>query len=445
MYKNNYKTHTRKLRQLKFLSKKLQQVMAAPNHFLSAGIEGMIRKIKNLIAELQGFVAGAELRKVVGATAVVLGFTLSQGTNAQTTFTTNVQNPFGLTGGTEYFSNAAVADFDNDGDKDFITGEWYGRFYYFQNTGTVSAPNFAAPVMNPFGLTNTADTAYHTITVADLDNDGDKDLMVGSYIGAHMYYQNVGTATAPSFTTPVANPFGLADVYYLSAPTFVDYDNDGDWDVVTGEYPSNLQFFQNTGTASLPAFASPVQNMGGITATGTIVAHPTFGDLDNDGDLDLMVGDKAGKTFYYQSTGTAAVPAFAAPLTNPYGLTTVTKVSMPKFVNFDNDSDLDLLIADYDGNFNYFQNVTTPTGLNPVHVKSNVLVVYPNPATDFISVKGQASEFIASVEVMDVTGRVVASQKGNKPVNVKDLAAGMYTVKITSESGTFEMTQIQKQ
>jgi hypothetical protein len=445
MYKNNYKTHTRKLRQLKFLSKKLQQALTASNYFISTQVEGMIRRLKQLIAELQKFVPGVELRKVVGATAVVLGTTLSNGADAQTTFTTNVQNPFSLPSAPAYFSNAAVADFDNDGDKDFITGEFYGTFHYFQNTGTATAPSFAAPVLNPFGLTNTADTAYHTISVADLDNDGDKDLMVGSYLGNHMYYQNVGTASAPTFTAPVANPFGLVGVYYLSAPTFVDFDTDGDWDIVTGEYASNLQFFQNTGTASAPAFASPVQNMGGVTATGTIVAHPTFGDLDSDGDMDLMVGDRSGKTIYFQNTGTASAPAFGAAQTNPFGLTNVTKVSMPSFVNLDGDSDLDMLITDYDGNFNYFQNVTTPLGLNPIHVKSNMLVVYPNPASEYISVKGSGSEFVASVEISDITGRVVLEQNGNKPVYVKDLAEGIYNVKITHENGSFEVKRFEKQ
>lgn len=442
MNKNSYKTHTRKLRQLKFLSKKLQKALSANSY--SGTLEDLIRKVKRMVMELQQFIAGAELRKAVGAAALVLGFSIGQNTDAQTTFTANVQNPFSLNGASSYFSNPAVADLDNDGDKDFVTGSWYGDFYYFQNNGTSAAPSFAMPVINPFGLAKTADTSYHFVAIADLDNDGDKDLMIGSFMGDLLYYQNTGSATVPAFGAPQMNPFGLTSVYYAAAPAFADYDNDGDQDLIVGEYYGNLQFFQNTGTASAPAFAAPVMNLGGFTATNTF-AHPAMADLDGDGDLDLLVGEKNGAVQYYQNTGTASTPAFAPAQANPFGLAAVYKVAMPTFLNIDNDSDWDVMDVDYYGNFNYFQNVTAPLGIHNAQAETSFLTVYPNPTAEFISVKGNGSETVAMIEVIDVKGCLVASQTGNAAMNVKDLAAGVYTVKITDEKGNVEMKQIQKQ
>jgi hypothetical protein len=409
---------------------------------VSGEVEKLILKVKRLVIELQNVFAAWQLKKVLGPVCLFLGLSFSNNASAQTTFSTVVQNPFGLPSATAYFSNAAVADFDNDGDKDFITGEFYGDFYYFQNTGTVNAPAFATPLLNSNGLAKTADTSYHFVSVADLDNDGDQDLVTGNVLGGIMYYQNTGTASSPTFAAPVQNPFGLISVYYLAAPTFVDYDNDGDFDLVVGEYYGNLQYFQNTGTASAPAFAAPVQNPGGITAVNTF-AHPNFADLDNDGDLDLIVGEKYGALQYFQNTGTASVPAWGPIQNNPFGLTTVYNVSMPSFVNFDNDGDQDLLVTDYNGNFNYFQNVTAPLSVKNLSGKTE-LVLYPNPATEIVYLKGREVQNIISVEVYDVNGRTVLSQQSNQSLFVKDLAEGIYTVKIVHVNGGFEVTKLTK-
>jgi hypothetical protein len=437
---NNYTSHKRKLRQLKSLSKRLQSSLHDAS--VSGEVEKLIQKVKRLVNELQKVFAAWQLKKVLGPACLFLGLSFSNNSSAQVTFASVVQNPFGLPAAPQYFSNAAVADFDNDGDKDFITGEFYGNFFYFQNTGTASAPAFAAPLMNSNGLAKTTDTSYHFVTVADLDNDGDKDLMTGHVTGALMYYQNTGSATAPTFAAPVQNPFGLTSVYFLAAPTFVDYDNDGDMDLVVGEYYGNLQYFQNTGTVSSPAFAAPVQNPGGITAV-TDFAHPNFADLDNDGDKDLIVGESGGAHRYFQNTGTASAPVWGPIQTNPFGLTTVNLASMPSFVNFDNDGDWDLLTTDYDGNFNYFQNTTTPLSVKNLSGQTE-LVLYPNPATEVVYLKGREVQNVATVEVFDVNGRMVISQEGNQPLVVKELAEGFYTAKIVHVNGGFEVVKFSK-
>jgi hypothetical protein len=436
---NNYTNHKRKLRQLKYLSKRLKNSLSDAS--LPGEVEGLIRKVKRLVNELQNVFADWQLKKVLGPVCLFLGLSFSNKASAQT-FAPVVQNPFSLPSATSYFSNAAVADFDNDGDKDFISGSFYGDFFYFQNTGTVSSPVFAAPLMNSNGLAKTTDTSYHFVSVADLDNDGDKDLITGHGSGAIMYYQNTGTVSSPSFAAPVQNPFGLTSVYYLAAPTFVDYDNDGDWDLVVGEYNGNLQYFRNTGTVSSPAFAAPVMNPGGITAVNTF-AHPNFSDLDNDGDKDLIVGEKYGALQYFQNTGTASVPVWGAVQTNPFGLTSVNKISMPSFVNLDNDGDWDLLVSDYDGNFNYFQNTMTPLSVKNLTGQTQ-LVLYPNPATETVYLKGREVQNIASVEVFDATGRSVMSQQGNQSLNVKELAEGIYSAKITHVNGGFEVLKFTK-
>ena len=84
---------------------------------------------------------------------------------------------------------------------DLLVGEYYGNMQYFKNSGTKTAPMFDAPAANPFGLSA---TKYYAFTAfADLDNDGDMDLLVGEYYGAMQYFKNtspgVGLSETPAF------------------------------------------------------------------------------------------------------------------------------------------------------------------------------------------------------------------------------------------------------
>jgi hypothetical protein len=128
--------------------------------------------------------------------------------------------------------------------------------------------------------------------------------------------------TDPIFSAPVTNPFGLTNTGSNVAPTFADIDGDGDLDAFVGNTSDGIQFFRNTGTTSAPSFAAPVTNPFGLTNVG-FYAKPTLADIDHDGDLDAFVGDYYGNTQFYRNTGTASAPSFAAPVTNSFGLTDV--------------------------------------------------------------------------------------------------------------------------
>jgi cysteine-rich repeat protein len=142
-------------------------------------------------------------------------------------------------------SSPTFADLDGDGDLDAFIGERYGNTIYFANTGSSAAPAFAASSANPFGLTDVG--SYSSPTFADLDGDGDLDAFIGNGAGNTIYFANTGTSTAPAFAALSANPFGLADVGYDSSPTFADLDGDGDRDAFIGNSAGNTFYFENTG------------------------------------------------------------------------------------------------------------------------------------------------------------------------------------------------------
>ena len=337
--------------------KKLQRLLAEGKNHRKQDI--LQRRLARLFKKLTGLQRALKLGKAT--VALTAGILLFQPDAAQAQVITFRSANFGLTD-IGFGSTAAFVDLDGDGDLDMMTGDFYGNFHYFENTGTAPAPVYAAAQTNPFGLTG---VAYYSVPAfADLDGDGDLDMMVGNSYGSFFYYENTGTASAPVYVAPITNPFGLTALY-RSIPAFADLDNDGDLDMMVGNRYGNFYYFQNTGTASAPAYAAPLNNPFGLSDIG-INAAPAFADLDNDGDLDMISGSQVSSFYYFENTGTAAAPVFAAVQTNPFGLSDGGKYSVPVFVDIDNDGDLDLMAGDLYGNFHYFRN--TGTAAAPAYV-----------------------------------------------------------------------------
>ncbi|MBN1524146.1 MAG: VCBS repeat-containing protein [Spirochaetales bacterium] len=297
------------------------------------------------------------------------------------------------------------ADIDNDGDLDVFIGNFDGITRYFQNTGNAAEPAFAAAVTNPFGL---ADVGFRAFPVfADIDNDGDLDAFIGNNGGNTYYFQNTGNAAEPAFAAAVTNPFGLTDVGDCATSDFVDIDNDGDLDAFIGNFDGITSYFQNTGNASAPAFAAAVTNPFGLTDVGAY-AYPVFADMDNDGDVDAYIhSDSFLSTnyFYFQNTGTAAEPAFAAAVTNPFDLPAIGDFTSPVFADIDNDGDLDLFIGDYFGNTQYFQNTGSAAEPSFAEAAANPFGLY--------SAHRYASPFFGDIDNDGVMDAFIGAEYGN--------------------------------
>jgi len=263
----------------------------------------------------------------------------------------------------------AFADIDGDGDRDAFVGEGNGSTIFFENTGTVTAPAFSAPATNPFGLANVGLVASPEF--ADIDDDGDRDVFMGSAL-AILFFENNGTASTPTYAAPLTNPFGLMDVGFFSAPGVVpglaDIDGDGDLDIfVVGADDDGTAwvFFENTGTASAPSFAAPLFRPFGLVVVGF---DSNFADIDADGDFDAFIGNGGGGTSFLENAGTPSAPVFMAPVTHPFGLVDVGNGASPTLVDIDADVDLDAFIGNSDGNTIFFENAgttTTPSFIPP--------------------------------------------------------------------------------
>ena len=188
--KNKY--YSRQQRQLKYVVKKLNILLQETEGNLKTEINKLTSKIKFLVSKLNGVLSGNRMKKILGAVAIFIGISFTNTANAQW-FASPIQDPFNLTDGDNLVNSPEFADIDNDGDLDYLSAEYtynysyYGGggyslgFHFQENIGSVTNPNFANPIINPFGLINYNPTnlsaIYQFHKFIDMDNDGDFDIL----------------------------------------------------------------------------------------------------------------------------------------------------------------------------------------------------------------------------------------------------------------------------
>ncbi len=245
-------------------------------------------------------------------------------------------------GGVTYVNHCGIAlvDIDSDGDQDLFMGGWsVGEIQFFENQGSVAVPNMVLIDSDWNGIRHPLSRP----TFADIDGDGDYDFFVGGQNGYIEFVENTGTPSEPSWGSVdttwmdirvLRHNDPLLTLHY-SAPAFADIDADGDLDLFVGRYnPGDITMFENTGTPSIPVF--------GVTNTPYAGLHvgeastPAFGDIDADGDLDLLVGDVDGTVTMFKNTGDAANAIWGVTNANYNGID-VGSWSTPVFANINPD------------------------------------------------------------------------------------------------------------
>ena len=234
------------------------------------------------------------------------------------------------------FPAAYFVDVDFDGKKDLLVApnaknvsENEKSIWKYKNTGTQSSANFVfetkAFLQQDMIEHGTASVPF----LVDIDNDGLKDLFVSNFYAYKptlnkesriAYYKNIGTSIDPNFTLIDSDFLNLSTLNYgfKISPSFGDLDNDGKIDIFLGLENGTLVFYKNNSSSSSLIFAPPVlnytDNLGAVISAGQY-ATPQLFDLDNDGKLDLIIGKKTGELMYYKNIGSLSTPQFQ--LTNP--------------------------------------------------------------------------------------------------------------------------------
>ncbi len=233
-------------------------------------------------------------------------------------------------------------DYDGDGDQDLIVGvgDWTdygwdnafdaegrwtrgplrGFIYLLANDGNGDRPSYAAPRRLEAGGEIIEQFGMPSPNFADFDGDGDHDLLCGEFLDGFTYYENVGSRAEPNYSagSRLKNSSGEIRMHLqMITPTAIDWDGDGDFDLIVGDEDGRVALVEHTGNVvdGIPQFNSPryFRQQADTLKFGALVT-PVSVDWDEDGDEDLICGNTAGELGFFENFDGGDPPRWAAPV-----------------------------------------------------------------------------------------------------------------------------------
>ena len=245
------------------------------------------------------------------------------------------------------YASPTLGDTDGDVDLDLLIGNSSGQMLWRQNRGDASQPSWLdAPLLRDSGGTVIDVGSYAAPSLADLDADGDLDIVVGDSGGRLDYIRNDGDALTASWVPTGELSYaggGLIDVGSYATPFAVDVDGDGDLDLLVGDSGGQVRLLRNVGDASNPSFTNEgdLAREGGGTIDVGSYSRPALYDSDGNGTLDmLLVGSSSGTLTHFGNRASGGLSL--VDTAGRYDGIDVGSYAAPALADIDNDGDADL-------------------------------------------------------------------------------------------------------
>ncbi len=368
-------------------------------------------------------------------------------------------------------------DIDHNGTQDLLVGNW-GQYdssqyigsilhsYYsssisvFKNTGTLNFPMFEQ-TQNDLG--NLRQFGFKGLfpATADIDNDGDIDIIAGQSDGTLIYLENTaGQGNPMQFNTPQMIYQGI-DVGDYSAPQFFDIDKDGKMDLLIGNRAGKIAFYKNTGTVLNPVFELVTNQLGGVDVRDYNLSYfgystPNF-CIKNDTTY-LFVGSENGKIVQYKNidnnlNGTFTLveeQMFFVRDNNRFPINEGLRTSIA-VMDINNDGFPEILVGNFAGGLTYYSGMQAPSvfiGINEVKTEPKILI-YPNPCSDIVNIEFSDGFSPNKMNIYDIFGKAVKHInviQGTQSITlqISDLPCGVYAILCSDMNGKSAVIKIIK-
>lgn len=330
----------------------------------------------------------------------------------------------------------------------YLYSTYHSQIALYKNTGTMAKPAFTLITKDFAGLSSLKTSGAYP-AFADLDGDGDTDMLSGTAGGNIMYFEN----TAASGNPP---EMVLRDTVYQGihpgkycTPQLIDLDRDGLTDLITGKQNGKISFYRNTGTLQNPQFTLITDFLGEVNVTNTSTSFygysvPCFFE-DSTGKYRLFVGTEQGNVFYYKKIENNLNGRFelADTLTykegrHVYDLDEGSYAGIA-VCDLNHDGYKDIIVGNFAGGLSYYKGIAPPPSDLGISTPSGNLMphagIYPNPADNYTKLvfEDGGNNLRAFAEIIDIIGHVYSENfyENNSLIDTQYLSNGIYFIKLT--------------
>lgn len=343
-------------------------------------------------------------------------------------------------------------DHDGDGLMDLLvsnhgyftsSGVYEGKIALLRNTGTATTPSFESITDDYMGLSTSGIGQSMYPAFGDLDGDGDKDMYVGDQQGRIHFYRNTPAGGLASFTLEQANildALGVAiDVGQFATPIFNDLDGDGLLDMIVGEKNGNLNHYRNTGSTSVPAWTLVTDTLGHVStveywnATGHSVP---FLYTNADGEREMLLGSESGWLYHYGDIEGNMDGTWTLLDSTFMDLRDGERTALCLY-DFTGDSVLDMVVGNYRGGLSFWRS-DLPSAISTTDEVATSFILVPNPANATTELVLGSEAIGATWELQNGIGQAVQRgtvQSERTTIGLSGLAEGIYLVRVQSAHG----------
>ena len=349
-------------------------------------------------------------------------------------------------------------DVDNDGKKDLIIGN-YGYFTpdsasghyesalsYYHNITTGPLPEFEF-VTDDFNNLRSLGRTGLNATFGDLNGDGHDDMILGDKDGILHYYLNNGTTPATFTLAPNGFNFQNIDVGTNSFPFLADINNDGLLDLIIGERYGYIYYYQNTGSATNPVFTYVTNKLGNVFVGNAQsfygFSYPHF--YKENGVSKLLVSNENGYIQKYDNIDGNLGGTFNQVSTGMFSVFEPYQTSFD-MADLNGDGMDEVITGCYAGGLSIYSK-NLPVGIaENIHPEKEI-TVYPNPAKNYLVFEmNKNNAHNGKYQLSDISGKVVLEGSFQSYINnisLQGLTKGIYILQVT-ESNHFSSHKVVK-